>query len=232
MESEPRFRITSQLILGVAIVVVGVLFTLDNLHILNARDYLRLWPAALIAIGLVHISQARTGSATIGGVLWIFVGGVLLGNRLGILHANVLAYWPLLLVVVGLRIVWQTFAAQRPGPTDADSSGVVSAVAVMGGFDRRIVSKQFRGGELTAFWGGGKLDLREAIPADGGRMVVNVFALMGGFEIIVPETWSLSPEVTPFMGGIEDKTRPPANPSAPTLVVRGFIMMSGVTIKN
>jgi predicted membrane protein len=232
MASEPRFRITSQLILGVAIVVIGVLFTLDNLHILNARDYLRLWPVALIAIGLVHVSQARTGSAAISGILWILVGGVLLGNRLGILHANLLAYWPLLLVVVGVRIVWQTFAAQRTSPTDADTSAVVSAVAVMGGFDRRIVSKQFRGGELTAFWGGGKLDLREAIPADGGRMIVNVFAVMGGFEIIVPETWSLSPEVTPFMGGIEDKTRPPANPSAPTLVLRGFVMMSGVTIKN
>jgi len=259
MESEPRFRITSQLILGVVIAIVGVLFTLDNLHVLNARDYLRLWPVVLIAIGLVAVAQARTSSGTIGGAIWILVGGVLLGNRLGILHTNIFAYWPLLLVLVGLRIVWQTFTANRRGATDTDDSAMVSAVAVMGGFDRRIVAKQFRGGELTAFWGGGKLDLRDAVPADGGRMVVNVFALMGGFEIIVPETWSVSVEVTPFMGGIEDKTRSnipssqgrqgpsveklrealplvqapaPTTPSAPTLVVRGFVMMSGVEIKN
>jgi predicted membrane protein len=231
MESEPRFRITSQLILGVGIAVLGVLFTLHNLHILNARDYLRFWPLVLIAIGLVHVTQARTGSGMVGGAIWILAGGVLLGTRLGILHTSILAYWPLLLVLVGLRIVWQTAAANRTGGRDADNSAVVSGVAVMGGFDRRIVSKQFRGGELTAFWGGGKLDLRDAIPADG-RMVVNVFALMGGFEIIVPETWSLSLEVTPFMGGVEDTTKPPANPSAPTLVVAGFVMMSGVTIKN
>lgn len=232
MESEPRFRITSQMILGVGIVAVGVLFTLHNLHVLNARDYLRYWPLVLIAIGLVHVTQARTSSGMIGGAIWILVGGVLLGNRLGILHTNIFAYWPLLLVLVGLRIVWQTFAANRTGRIDADDSALVSAVAVMGGVDRRIVAKQFRGGELTAFWGGGKLDLREAVPADGGRMVVNVFALMGGFEIIVPETWSLSLEVTPFMGGVEDKTRPPANPAAPTLVVRGFLMMSGITMRN
>jgi predicted membrane protein len=231
MESEPRIRITSQLVLGVAIAVIGVLFTLDNLHVLNARDYLRLWPLALIAIGLVHVTQARTGAGMIGGAIWILVGGVLLGNRLGILHANIFAYWPLLLVLVGLRIVWQTFSAGTINAKDADSSAVISAVAVMGGLDRRIVAKQFRGGEMTAFWGGGKLDLREAVPADA-RMVVNVFAVMGGFEIIVPETWNLSLEVTPFMGGVEDKTRPPANPSAPCLVVRGFVMMSGVTIKN
>ena len=79
--------------------------------------------------------------------------------------------------------------------------------------------------------GGGKLDLRDAVPADG-RVVVNLFAVMGGFEIIVPDTWSLSLEVTPFMGGVEDKTRPPANPLAPRLFLRGFVMMSGVEIKN
>jgi len=101
----------------------------------------------------------------------------------------------------------------------------------MGGFDRKITSKEFQNGEITAFMGGGKLDLREAAPA-GGQAVLNVFALMGGFEIIVPETWSLSLEVMPFMGGIEDKTRTPANPSAPRLVLRGFVMMGGVDIKN
>src|SRR5258707_820092 len=83
---------------------------------------------------------------------WILVGGVLLGNRLGVLHTNIFAYWPLLLVLVGLRIVWQTFAANRTGRIDVDDSAMVSAVAVMGGVDRRIVAKQFRGGELTAFW--------------------------------------------------------------------------------
>jgi len=125
-------------------------------------------------------------------------------------------------------------AAQNEGfatPAGGDPGDLVSAVAVMGGFDRKITSHAFRGGELTAFMGGGKLDLRDALPA-GGQAIVNVFALMGGFEIIVPETWSVSLEVTPFMGGVEDKARTSTNPSAPRLVVRGFVMMSSVEIKN
>jgi len=107
----------------------------------------------------------------------------------------------------------------------------VSAIAVMGGFERRITSHEFRGGEITAFMGGGKLDLRDAIPA-GGQAVVNVFAMMGGFEILVPETWRVISEVTPFMGGIEDKSRTSSQPTAPCLILRGFMMMGGVTIKN
>ena len=230
MESQPRIRMSGQLILGLAIAVAGVLFTLDNLHILRAREYLEYWPIVLVAIGLMHMSQAKSAAGTVGGGIWILVGAVLLGNRLGFIHSNIWNVWPLILVLVGGRIVWQTMATNRAGNL-GDASATVSAIAVMGGFERRITSHEFRGGEITAFMGGGKLDLRDAMPA-GGQAVINVFAMMGGFEILVPETWRVISEVTPFMGGIEDKSRSSANPSAPCLVLRGFVMMGGVTLKN
>ncbi|MGH9139574.1 MAG: LiaI-LiaF-like domain-containing protein [Vicinamibacterales bacterium] len=230
MESRSGFRVSGQLVLGVSIAILGVLFTLDNLHILRARDYLQFWPLALIAIGLVHVAQARTGAGTIGGGIWILVGVVLLGNRLGFFPANILSFWPLILVLVGARIVWQTLGSNRAADR-GDTSATVSAIAVMGGFDRRIASHEFRGGEITAFMGGGKLDLRDAIPV-GGQAVINIFAVMGGFEVVVPETWRVVSEVTPFMGGIEDKSRTSTNPSAPCLILRGFVMMGGVTLKN
>jgi predicted membrane protein len=230
MEPRAGIRITGQLVLGVSIAVLGVLFTLDNLHILRAREVLRFWPVALIAIGLVHVSQAKTAAGTVGGGVWILVGVVLLGGRLGLFHANIFSLWPLILVLVGARIVWQTTAGER-AVDQGDAGATVSAIAVMGGFERRITSHEFRGGEITAFMGGGKLDLRDAIPA-GGQAVVNVFAMMGGFEILVPETWRVISEVTPFMGGIEDKSRTSSQPTAPCLILRGFMMMGGVTIKN
>jgi predicted membrane protein len=258
MEPRSGFRITGQLVLGIAIAIVGVLFTLDNLHILRARDFLQFWPVVLIAIGLVHVAQARTASGVTGAAIWIFVGVVLLGNRLGFLQVRVWNYWPLLLVLVGGRIVMQAISgggSRRRGmaglsdgvrdtgwpltgvqsasgnPQGGDPASLVSAVAVMGGFDRRITSHEFRGGELTAFMGGGKLDLRDAVMADG-RAEINVFSLMGGFEIRVPETWSVIFEVTPFMGGVEHKARTSPDPSAPRLVIRGFVMMSSVELTN
>jgi predicted membrane protein len=223
-------RRSGQLVLGVCIAVAGVLFTLDNLHVLRARDYLQFWPVALIAVGLVHVSQAKTAAGGIGGGLWILVGALLLGTRLGIIHTQIWNFWPLILVLVGARIVWQTME------TDADANGgdagaTVSGIAVMGGFERRVTSHEFRGGEITAFMGGGKLDLRDAVPA-GGQAVINIFAMMGGFEIVVPETWRIIVEVTPLLGGIEDRSRASANAAAPSLVIRGFIMMGGLTLKN
>jgi predicted membrane protein len=230
MEPRSGFELTGQMIVGAAIAVVGVLFTLDNLHILRAGDYLQFWPLGLIAIGLVHVSQAKTGAGTVGGGIWILAGMLLLGNRLGLIHANIWSFWPLILVLVGARIVWQTMHTTR-AVDRGDPATTVSGIAIMGGFERRITSHEFRGGEITAFMGGGKLDLRDAMPA-GGQAVITIFAMMGGFEIVVPETWRVISEVTPFMGGIEDKSRTSASPNAPTLVIRGFMMMGGLTLKN
>ena len=230
METRAGSRLSGQLVLGVCIAIAGVLFTLDNLHVLRARDYLQFWPVALIAVGMVHVSQAKTAAGTIGGGLWILFGALLLGTHLGIIHTRIWNFWPLILVLVGARIVWQTMETHNDA-TGGDAAATVAGIAVMGGFERRVTSHEFRGGEITAFMGGGKLDLRDAAPA-GGQAVINIFAMMGGFEIIVPETWRVIVEVTPLMGGIEDRSRTSANPAAPTLVIRGFIMMGGLTLKN
>ena len=105
-------------------------------------------------------------------------------------------------------------------------------VAILGGVDRRVISTTFLGGDVTAFMGGGKLDLRDATMPPGAEAIVDVTAMMGGFEIRVPDTWNVSVEIVPFMGGYEDKTGHPTDPSAPRLRIRGFVMMGGVEIRN
>ena len=48
---------------GLLIIAVGVLFTLDNLGLAHAVDYLRYWPAGLIAVGLLKLWDSRDGTA-------------------------------------------------------------------------------------------------------------------------------------------------------------------------
>ena len=227
--SAPRIRLTSQLFAGLLIAALGVLFTLDNLNILRARDVLRYWPAILIVIGVSQLAQARTIGTMIGGSIWIVFGAVLLGERLHLITAG-LRFWPLLLVAVGAWIVVRSMTAAGPSGV-ADSSARLSALAVLGGVDRRVTAEGFQGADITAFMGGGKLDLREAKIA-GPEAVVDILAVMGGFEIITPDTWHVIVDVVPLMGGYEDKTRHPADPSAPRLRLRGFVMMGGLEVRN
>jgi cell wall-active antibiotic response 4TMS protein YvqF len=231
MESHASVRVTVQLILGLVIVTLGILFTLDNFHVIQARDYLRFWPVVLVAIGSAQVAQARSSARVVGGGIWILLGGALLGRQVGLLPGNMRDYWPLFLVLLGGYVVWQSL--NRPGsPAGGGSDGpVVSAVAILSGLNRRVPSA-FHGAELTAFMGGGKLDLREATIEEGGKAVIDVFAMMGGFEVLIPETWSVRNEVIPFMGGVDDKTKVNAGPLAPVVVLRGFVMWGGIDIKN
>ena len=224
-----RVRISGQLIAGLVLAGLGILFTLDNLHIVPARQVLRYWPAVLVLVGISQIMQARSIGRMVAGSIWLVLGALLLGERLNLL-SNGLRFWPLLLVGVGLYVVYQSFNRGEVKP--GDPSERPSAIAVLGGVDRRVTSSNFQGADVTAFMGGGKIDLREATVAPGAEAVIDVTTIMGGFEIKVPESWNVIVDVVPFMGGYEDKTRHPTDPSAPRLRIRGFVMMGGVEIKN
>lgn len=242
-EQPPVRRSLPQLILGLVIVTVGLLLTLDRLGIIEeAEYYLRFWPAGLIAIGFGKLWQCRSShSGVLGGVVIAGAGVWLLLDEFDLVRRSFWDLWPLVLVALGASLVWRAFVGRRPAPHD--STSVVSAVAVMSGVSRGNNSAAFRGGDLTAIMGGCEIDLRQA--QINGEAVIDVFALWGGIDIRVPENWTVVGQVTPLMGGYEDKTRPPhpENPS-PTalpglrpggehrLIIRGFILMAGVEVKN
>jgi hypothetical protein len=226
--TKARFRVTGQLIAGLVLAGLGVLFTLDNLDLIRARDVLRYWPVILILVGISQIVQAQSSAGTVGGSIWIIIGGLLLGDQLDLV-SNIFSFWPLFLVGVGSYVIWQSFNRREPPPGEGTER--ISAVAVLGAVDRRVISTSFRGGDITAFMGGGKVDLREASLEPGTEALVDVTTIMGGFEIRVPETWNVIVDIFPFMGGYEDKTRHPTDPAAPRLRIRGFVMMGGVEIR-
>ncbi|HVL67555.1 MAG TPA: DUF5668 domain-containing protein [Vicinamibacterales bacterium] len=226
-----RRPVSGHLVLGLMIIAVGVLFTLDNLNIAHAEDYLRYWPVALIVMGAAKLADAGSGQGSVlGGVLFAGVGTWLLLDNLGIIRANVFDFWPVLLVVLGAAIVWQGLRGPVLRATADTSDAVVNAVAVLSGVNRGSNSNAFRGGELTAIMGGCEIDLRQA--AINGEAVLDVFAMWGGIEIRVPENWTVIGRVTPVLGGFEDKTRAPQDATAHKLTVRGVVLMGGVEIKN
>src|SRR5262245_17978295 len=111
--SVPRIRLTSQLFAGLLLAALGTLFTLDNLHILRAREVLRYWPAIFLVIGISQLWQARSIGTMIGGSIWIVFGSVLLGERLHLISAG-LRFWPLLLAAVGVWIMLRSETATAP----------------------------------------------------------------------------------------------------------------------
>src|SRR5262245_32340600 len=226
---QPARQIAPQLVMGVVIVVIGLLFTLENLGYVDTEEYLRFWPVALIVVGLLQLWQ-RGGCRLLSGTIFTFAGVWLLLQGMGIVTVSLWSLWPMLLVFAGASMVWRGMYGGGSDRAIGDSHSTVSAMAVLSGVNRGNSSKTFRGGDLTAVLGGCQIDLRQA--AIEGEAVIDVFAMWGGIEIKVPENWSVSGRVTPILGGYEDKSRPPRDATTQRLVVRGMVIMGGVEIKN
>jgi len=226
-------RLTGQVILGLIIIVVGVLFTLDNFGLIEARDYIRFWPAGLVLVGLVKLWHAsRDGHGWFGGLFLVVLGVWMLAARIVYFTIELRQLVPLVLVFLGGYMVWRGFGGARRSSRPSDGQGQFSALAIMGGVSRRSSAQAFQGADLTAVMGGCEIDLRQASIAQGTEATIEVFAFWGGIEIQVPEDWTVVTRVMPLMGGVEDKTRVLPGAYEKRLVVRGIVLMGGAVIKN
>jgi hypothetical protein len=227
-----RSSLTPQLVVGLSVMSIGLLLTLDQAGVVRARDILRFWPVALIVLGAVCAVQAHDNSGTAIGLLQMFFGTWLLLTTLHVLPVRSWRlFWPLLLVFAGATLVLHTFRRRDEGPV-GDLSETVSIFGVLGGGNRTLMANPFRGGDLFAIMGGGRLDLRHAIIPPGGQAVLEVFSMMGGYELLVPETWAIDDRTMPILGGVGNETRQPTQPSPPTLVLRGVLFLGGIGIRN
>jgi len=249
---------------GLILVGIGVLFLLDNLHIVRIHDWFDYWPVILIAVGLVQlVDSSYTGGRVIGGIL-AGLGGLFLADNLGYLKFNIWDLWPLALIGVGLMMLWKrtTWGAQdcwwgprfrlygrwrertgRRGPfagwgPDQFSRGtfftsnVLHEFALFGGSRRTVTAQDFRGGRVSAVFGGVNLDLTGANMA-GNTAVIEMSTVYGGATVRIPTSWNLEVRGAGIFGGFSDETvHPPNTPEMKHLIVRGAAVFGGVTFKN
>ena len=112
----PAFHITPQLVFGLLIVFVGIVFTLDELGVAGATNYLRYWPTALIIIGILKLLQARDGGGAFVGLLLTLVGSWLQAEELDLIRISLRDVWPLGLVLFGGYLVWQGLQTRHAPP--------------------------------------------------------------------------------------------------------------------
>lgn len=235
--------VPSQMVLGVLVIAMGLLFLLDNLDIIEFHRAISFWPMAFIVFGIVKLFDSRSANSYLIGGLLIAVGVAMLVNRLGLFYISWHTVWPLILIGFGAVVVYRATASRRSGHTvdlskpggtpadpDAPSDTVVNATAILGGFERRITTQDFRGGEVTAIAGGCELDMRGA--SINGEAVLNVFALFGGISIKCPPDWTVVMHGTPILGGFEEKVAAPPPGVSKRLVVTGYAIMGGVEVRN
>ena len=198
-------RLSGSALVGVLLIIIGILFLLETLNIMNLGPlFTNWWPLIPIAIGILKLK----GHDKTGGAIILIAGVAFLSATLGIINwGNILRLWPLILVAIGLSIIMKARSGIWWGvkSSRAISEDFIKSSVIFGGLNRTVASENFKGGDVTAIFGGVELDLRQAKPSPEGCQL-NITALFGGVEITVPQDWQLAVSGTPILGGIENKT--------------------------
>src|SRR5699024_2256632 len=212
---------------GILLIVIGVGFALQQAGLIDFTTLLvDWWPVIFIIIGIIQIVN-RTFSTPVSGIIFIFVGGILLANNW--LDANVWAFiWPIIIVVIGLSFIFS-----RPQfDKNLNEEEKLNVKTFFSGAEMRSRSEHFQGGRITAVFGGAKIDLRDAIfDPSGAQLEINT--VFGGVEIMVPENVHVEIKGIPIFGGWEDVTRRKSNEEALiVLEIHAVAVFGGIEIKD
>jgi predicted membrane protein len=111
-------------------------------------------------------------------------------------------------------------------------SDTLNIDAILSGVNKRILSKNLKGGKLTAAFGGIDLDLTQADIQ--GPVTVQVDVIFGGMKLVVPPHWDVRAEVSNIAAGIEDKRiyRESAIDPNKVLILKGTVLFGGLEIKS
>jgi predicted membrane protein len=222
-------------IIGVILVLVGLFLVMRNTGFFPdfIDNVIFSWPMLLVTIGLV-ITVGSSGGKT-SGIIVMAVGAFFLIPQIFRETFNVNMFWPSIFIIIGIVFI---FTKRRGWNSISTSPQVgddyIDYVHVFSGGERQIVSDNFRGGKVTAVFGGSEIDFTKAKLAPGVSEL-ELACVFGGTTIIVPDDWNIKIEVVPVLGGFGDSRK--LNPgrtidTSRQLVIKGAVVFGGGEIKS
>ncbi len=237
---------------GIFVVIAGALFLGRELGA-EIPYWVFTWKTLLIAIGLYVGLKHRFRRW--GWIVPVIVGSAFLAVDLcPALNIKPLL-WPTLIIVVGLIMIFKPrrkwgrhrhwkkwdkhnyYSGDHKNcegytykETTSDSDHLDFSV-VFGNIKRNVISKDFKGGEMSIVMGGGELNLTQA--DINGTVNLEVNAVLGGARLIVPANWMIKSELSSVMGSVDDKR--PINTGVShdpnkVLHLEGNVCMGGIEI--
>ncbi len=153
-----------------------------------------------------------------------------------------------ILLWVGVHLIIDSYRRdpdqwlQRPLPIGEDGKRIRCSVHY-GGDEYVYHGETFHGARLDAFFGGIRLDLREAVITEDEEIDIHTF--FGGIELFLPTTVNVKVKSQSFIGGVSRSTssrllpkerknhaKTQADTTAPTIHIIASNFFGGVDIKN
>jgi predicted membrane protein len=249
-----NMRKNSRIWTGVALLCAGILLWSYKMGA-PIPGWVFTWPVLLIALGILIGIKSRFHNP--GALILILIGGVFLIDKTspGLNFHDYI--FPALLIGMGLIYIlrprpkwrdrmrhrWEYRDRNNPSlpesnfrgenfPVTEDTSEFIDISSVLGGVKKLILSKNFKGGEVSNFMGGTELNLMQADIQQPITLEIN--NIFGGTKLIVPANWDVKIQVSTIFGGVDDKRN--LNTGIPDsnkiMTLKGTCIFGGVEVSN
>lgn len=218
---------------GVVLVVVGIIFGLNAVGLTDIDIFFRGWWTLFIIIpSFIELIRSNNKMWSF---IWLCIGIVLLLCAQNILSFSLVGklIFPFILVMIGLNLIFRdTFnkkIAEKIRTLNSDKANLEGYCATFGGQKVDLAGQEFKGANLDAVFGSVQLDLSKATISKD--QIINANAIFGGIEIKIPEGVNIKVKATPIFGGVENKVKTVYQENLPTIYINGTAMFGGVEIK-
>ncbi len=221
----------SNIIWGVVLVVLGVIFGLNALKITNIDIFFDGWWTLFIIIPCtvgLFTERDKTGN-----LICIAIGVFLLLGCQDIISFSLM--WkllvPVVIIIIGIRLVingmFGNKANEMLSKLKDSGNSLKTCTATFSGSKLNYNGERFDGAELNAIFGGVECDLRNAVIEKD--CAVKATAVFGGIDIFVPDNINVKVNSNSIFGGVSNKTA--IHSDAPTVYVTATCMFGGIEIK-
>lgn len=220
--------------IGLFFIIAGLVLLLGTLDILPypISDVLFSWPMILIGIGLFNLVKREYSAA----IILLAIGGFFIIPDLFpyVNFRDVFRFWPLLIVLVGVMFFFKRNSILSNRHMNFNSQDMIDEVNVFGGGVSQIESTNFKGGKITAVFGGSEINLERCQISQEGA-VLELVTIFGGSKLIVPRGWNVKTEVVSIFGGFADKRtyyNETVNDPSKILIIKGVAIFGGGELRN
>lgn len=238
---------------GLLFLVVGVVLLLKQTGY-PFPSWLFSWPMILIIFGL--FIGARHRFRDFSWLVMVAIGFVFLSDDIwpGV-HLKQYAI-PIIIIMFGVLFIFsprrmcggrgrfRKHLQNRPGYPQTEPSNefiaqeidttqdtALDVVSIFAGVKKRVLSKQFTGGDIVCVFGGAEINLTNADFVS--PVVLDLTMVFGGTKLIIPANWELRSEIAAIFGGVDDKRPQPAvGVPEKTIILKGTLMFGGVEVNS
>lgn len=224
---EPR---SGRAFAGLVLVIIGGVLLGRQMGV-DIPEWVLTWEMLLIGLGVFF--GARRMFRPGGWIIMILVGTAFMLNDYSDLGIRNLI-WPAAIILFGLWMILKPRRRRHEWSgwtSESDSSdNAIEVNSVFGGTKKKVVSKDFKGGEINTVFGGNDLDLSQA--DFNGMATLEVNVVFGGTKLIVPPHWKIQSDVDCVFASVEDKRRDTNETSEKTLKLKGSVVLGSIEIKS